>query len=308
MLFGYPVINGTNYERLNAYFTGAAHELDTASDVHATIMYIGDPDLCGDIHSGMRNAKLRRADARDSATYRRHLTVPGWQDWHRLGEMAEYRRILGLRDEDVPGIVWMSRAGTRPLGVLRIPLIESLAAADAFDRRFRVRITRDDFKALALTALPDSRLVVRFSPFLDDMHREIDSAVRASRFALLRPRKRVDPSANTLVILTKTREAFFRNHPLDARGAQYRLLLELARQPQALIPHADLVRNAAKRGHELEGNNTKWAQDNKWLLMRSFRKLADAHGLRRVDVDSLIAAKKGCLILNLTEEEITLDE
>ncbi len=161
MLFAYPIVNSVSYA-LDAYFRRAAHDLDEAAGSDITIIYIGDPEQCGEIHRGLRSKALVRSDERDASKYVEDIHKAGREQHHRLGEMKKLEKRFGLPAKAVPCIVFIGQVGKQPLGILQIrpSWFGRKGSLQVFDGCLQSWLKRDDVRKIAASdslGPPESR-------------------------------------------------------------------------------------------------------------------------------------------------------
>lgn len=309
MLFAYPVINRKSYDLLNGYFTGAIHELDAACGRHISLTYIGDPELNGEIHRSQRSAKLARSDLRDSREYVKRLDHPGWEKHHRLGEMMAYRRLLHLSEEDIPGIAFLSRSGKRPVGLLRFApgCFASLGGTDILDQHLRAFLSRDDVVKTATSGLSDLILERRLNPMVEDLTREIASAVgRPGSYWTPGQTEQAAPDGVVIVLRPSHEEVIYKGLSVDLTRAQFRLLRALAEGPGRFVLRDDLLDKADEGNEWRDINVIKWAKNHKHGLLQSLLKLVGRNGITEDEIDGLVTAGRGRLRLNLAPVEVRI--
>lgn len=309
MLFAYPILDRASY-RLSEYFEGAVFDLDEAAGTHVTMIYIGDPAKSGLVHQRLRSARLRKRDIRDSKAYVDGVLRTGREQHHRLREMRILREMFGISVGDVPCIAFLPRSGDRPVGILRLApsWYDSPASLNAFDVCLRLWLRRASLRRLATADQPGLNVARRLGPLLVDLAAQTDERVRQARAGVLAPKSTEAAGAGAILrICPGTAQAFYKGLEVKVARTPFLLLATLARSPATLVPHGTLVDRASTRAGEFEGSPSRWAKDHKLALMKAFRSLVGHNGLGHNEIEGVLSARNGCLILNLPAEAIAFD-
>lgn len=180
MLFGYPILNHFS-AGLNEYFNRAIHALDEAGGEAIDIICIGNPAQSGRIHKSLRTEQQRLRDEQQAREYVERIYQSGNEQHHLLGEMIGFVSKLKLSPTDIPCIAFLTRTGTRPVGVFRISPFwyESTASLKAFDACLREWLARDDVKRVAIAAdcLGETDVSKGLGPLLNALIAEIDDKI-----------------------------------------------------------------------------------------------------------------------------------
>lgn len=304
MLHAYPVVDWNSY-RLNDYFTGAVHELDAACRRHINMMYIGDPELCGAIHRSQRKAALARRDMRDSAAYGAQALHPGWEKWHRLGEMATYRKRFRLTDDDVPCIPILSTTGRQPLAILPIrpAWFDRNRSMGILDRVLREWLPRDEVVRVASAKASDLVLRSALKPLIHDVVLEIDAAIGVPNSELiLSPAG--DPIAESAILAfsAPTGQVFYKGYEVGLTEMQFSVLAALARNAGMWISRETLITQVIG---ETVVDPIAWLKNHVFAVRQAFRGLIDTGGITVYEIDGLIEAAQNRVILNVNRREIS---
>ena len=108
-------------------------------------------------------------------------------------------------------------------------------------------------------------------------------------------------------IYRSEKKVFYKGKEVNLTPTPFRLLLALAINPGVPIYRSELVKKASKQAREQEINDIKWLKDNKYIIMKAFRKLIDDEHIIKNEIEILITVENETCTLNLSGSNIMIE-